>query len=104
MSIMTVNEIIDQITRYDYWPEDLLSDAYARVIERVLTVTERQILELKVEGKSWPYLERLFGISDVSLRKHKSMILSKLENNMSKRVDNFEYYKLRTGRKKRYGE
>lgn len=83
---------IDLIIQHDIWDEALLGEEYAYAVERVLTVKERFVLEARVEGKSWTYIAKILKISRPTARRYKSDIISKLQHNMSKRVDNYPYF------------
>ena len=77
----------------DIWDEVLLSNYFAFIVDKLLTVKEKQILELKVQGVDNPEIGLVLQISEDTVRRHTVTIKSKFRNKMNLRVDNVVEYK-----------
>lgn len=81
------------------WMEELLSQYFAFIVDKILSKKQRQILELKVEGYSDEEVESLLNIKHQTLERQIKSIKLKLRNKMELRVDN-----LKVGWMKKYGK
>jgi len=77
------------LVHQDVWPEDLLGDEFIRVVERVLSKTERQILEHKVEGHPDSFIAKLFNMKEDTLERAIRVIKEKLRVGDRVRVDDW---------------
>lgn len=72
------------------WMEELLSQYFAFIVDKILSKKQRQILELKVEGYSDKEVGNLLGIKTQTLDRQIKSIKLKLRNRMELRVDNLK--------------
>lgn len=72
------------------WMEELLSQHFAFIVDKILSRKQRQILELKVEGYDDKQVSEFLGIKPQTLERQTKSIKLKLRNRMELRVDNLK--------------
>lgn len=73
-----------------YWMEELLSEDFMTEFNKILSKTLRQVLELKIEGKSNRQIARLLGTDVKSVERRLFEIKQRYKHGMVDRVDNLQ--------------
>lgn len=86
--MMSDEQLIYNVHR-DIWPDELLGEQYSKLIEKIMSKTERQIIEHKVEGYDDAHISKVFKMTRDSLEARLREIRSKLRNGVDCRVDDW---------------